>query len=123
MDLRLYSKGERVRYVPKWKGERERSSKGELPDPITAVITPLTRGELKRYLRAAADSDLDEIAGELFSKHVVEIKNLSIGGEPIASGEQLWKLADSPPETEELISELLGAILDSSTLSEGELKK
>ena len=121
--MRLYAKGEKVAYIPKWKGQRELAERGEIADPVVAVIAPLTRGELKRYLRATSGEELYDVAGELFGEHVLEIKNLSIGGRRVESGRQLWEFEDAPPEVEELVFELLNAILDSSTLSEGELKK
>jgi len=123
MDIKAYPKGELVYYVPKWKAQREMCKKGELGSPVTAVISPLTRGEMKRYLKAAENRELASVAGELFCNHVTEIRNLSINAQSILNGKQLWELDDAPPEVEELVGELLSALLDSSVLSDGEVKK
>jgi len=120
--LKCYRRGERVVYVPRWKSQRERYERGELKEPVMCVMTPLTRGELKGYIQADA-GDIEKVAAEIFEKHIVEIRNLSVGGKPVETGRALWELDDAPPELEELVSELLGALLDSSVLDEGALKK
>lgn len=123
MDLKTFSKGEIVYYVPKWKSQRELYERGELDSPVIAVITPLTRGEVKRYLLAVQNGELLSIAGELFASCIKEIRNLKVNGNPIKNGKELWECDEAPPELEQLVSELTSAILDSSILSDGEIKK
>lgn len=123
MDLKTFSKGAVVYYVPKWKSQRELYERGELDSPVIAVITPLTRGEVKRYLQSASSGDLASVAGELFASCTKEVKNLNVDGKSIKNGKELWEYNDAPPEVEELVGELARALLDSSLLSDGEVKR
>ena len=111
-----------VTYVPSWLGNREDDN------PITVEIHPLTMRESSSYAemivstpRAGFRSQMKDNSVKVFRRQFIDnvrnIKNLSLNGRPITSGEELW---DSP--FTDLITEIAEAMNSISTLTEGMVK-
>ncbi|MBZ0273133.1 hypothetical protein K8I61_13935 [bacterium] len=121
-----------IPYVPAFGGERERAARGDL-DVLTFHLRPMTVAEydeLGELFRESREDDgrialtLDpEVARRVLARHVVGIENLDAGGEAVTDGSALADLRERVSAScAPLFLEVLAAIRDISTLSEGERK-
>jgi hypothetical protein len=109
-------------YVPEFDGNREDD------DPISAEILPLSVRESRvnaakitaervKGFRGKIRTNQAEISTEVFVKHVRNIRNLSVGGKPVTTAEELLDT-----NLLELVGEIEEAINNISILSEGDIK-
>ncbi len=116
---------EYLKYIPAWNGNREKDY------PITVEIKPLTRRDIqayakqiKRKLRKGFRDDFTDNAAEIqerqFFDNVGKIENLTnfLTHQAITTAEQLY---DAPGMTV-LITEIIDAMEDASTLGPDEIK-
>lgn len=111
-----------VVYIPAWRGNRDSDN------PFTVSITPLSRGDIERYaemihsepvrgFRNRTKSNSGAIQRRQFLENVVSIDGLVHPRlkSPITTAKDLY---DSPGMNN-LISEIIEAMEDESTLEEG----
>lgn len=111
-----------VMFVPEFDGNRDDD------EPITVEIKPMTVREAKmiasriiaervKGYRNKVKTNQAEVSQEIFTKHVRNIRNLSVNGTPVTSAEQLLE-----SNLIELVNEIEEAVNDVSILNGGDVK-
>lgn len=113
---------ESVEYIPAWRGNRD------AVEPFTVTILPMSRGDIERYAEAIhsepvrgfrnrTKNNAGAVQRRQFMEHVEAINGLNHPrlGVPIKTARELY---DSPGMNN-LITEIIEAMEDESTLDEG----
>lgn len=109
-------------YVPTYRGERARALGSSAYDPAAVEIRPPTYRAWLELVTAPDGSSPMERQKRYFLAHVRGVRNLHVGGAPVADAAALWALVEADAVEAGLIQELLVAIESRSALSAG-LKK
>ncbi len=116
-----FAKADWVTYMPAYGGNRDSET------PMTVEIHPLSFGETAKYTDAVhvkqrARGHMETNTSKVTRRQIVEnVRNplnvIGISGKPVETSTQLHD--DTPTD---LVKEILNAIEDISTLTEGEVK-
>lgn len=111
-------------YVPEFDGNRERYEAGEDPAPMMVEIKTPSYGYIRTLADRAGKSPAQRLAidKDYFTKHTRGVQNLTLNGEPVKSGADLWRLgAEENRIDAALFLELFRAIDDKARLREGQV--
>lgn len=114
--------GEYAWYVPTWEGNRARLMTGEESAPFAVELRTPAYGYMRKLAERPGQSAEQRTAidKDYFTKHVRGVRNLTLDGEPVTTGADLWKLgAEQDKLPHDLFLELFRALDDKAKLREG----
>lgn len=124
MGRTFISKTDSIFYIPEWDSCRDDFRTGRDPEPVTVELRPMSAADMraiesKLITRVRKDGKVEtpnkvELDRQAFCANVGEVRNLSIDGVPVTTGEELYEKGPAA-----LIAEIGEALVDWSKLEAG----